>query len=181
MVWHQAKVRVTTWWQVATTGLANLNDDKEKNEKIKATNSSSFRRPFRACTRFYRSRCRFIKRVQPDAFATICLMWGITVCFSFSFGIQHAMYRYESFFDRNICYDGVSGEKPFSEHEGTYDMHARAQMVYEVNERLYKNDSKIGQTIEVFSNSLRGIPFRFCVLPAVRVRIKFNRFFLRYD
>ena len=136
----------------------NVKDDNEKknvnNEVTNAT--SSFRRPFRTCSRFYRSRCRNIKRIQLDAFAIMFLIWGITLYFSFNFGIQHAMYRYESFFDRNICYDGVSGEKPFSEHEGTYDMHARAQMVYEVNERLYKNDSKIGQTIEVFSNSFFG-------------------------
>ena len=62
----------------------------------------------------------------------------------------------DNFFEENLCFDSSSGEKPFAEHMGSYDFVARATNGLQVDKILYTNESKIGQKIEVFSNSFLG-------------------------
>eukprot|EP00943_MAST-04B_sp_MAST-4B-sp1_P006690 g6690.t1 len=142
--------------------LSQKQQDEQKNRSLETVNNNInvtntfFRRPFRNCNRFWRSRCRNIKRIQLDICIIIISLWFLTLYFAVNFGNQLSFDRHANFLKRNICFDGVSGQRPFAEHEGKYDMNARAQMVYEVDKWLYRNNSKIGQKIEVFSNNFFG-------------------------
>ena len=123
---------------------------------IGESGKGAWRRPVRLCYRLYRARCKNIKRVQIDVFVVILAVWVFTLYLAFHFATKLAFENYRQFFDENLCFDSSSGEKPFAEHTGSFDFVARAQMVYEVDKVLYKNESKLGQKIEVFRNSFLG-------------------------
>ena len=108
------------------------------------------------CKHFYRSSIRNIVRIQVDVLVVFFSVWFVTIYFAFKFGIDYSNKQHENFMNKNICFNSSSGKQPFSEHDGSYDAFARAQMVYEVKNWLYRNTSKIGQYIEVFSNTFFG-------------------------
>ncbi len=115
--------------------------------------SSSLRHPTRLCRRLCRARCKNVRRMQIDVYVIILAVWVFTLYLAFNFGTRITFGHYRQFFEENLCFDSVSGERPFVEHLGNFDVIARAQMVYEVDKVLYTNHSKIGQKIEVFRNS----------------------------
>ena len=108
------------------------------------------------CKHFYRSSIRNIVRIQVDVLVVFFSVWFVTIYFAFKFGIDYSNKQHENFMNKNICFNSSSGKQPFSEHDGSYDAFARAQMVYEVKNWLYRNTSNIGQYIEVFSNTFFG-------------------------
>ncbi len=106
--------------------------------------------------RICKSRMKNVFRLQLDVLTIFFSIWFVTIYFAFKFGNDHSNKLHKNFMKRNTCFNNSGGEQPFSEHNGDYDIFARAQMVYEVDKWLYRNTSEIGQDIEVFNNRFLG-------------------------
>ena len=104
---------------------------------------------------YFRRKCRSsyrkVRRVPFEAWLSIACVFAISTLCAFLVGVRVAMNMVST---KGVCF--IGGEtRPFSEHDGTYDSVARAQMVYEVDECHPAPDSEF-QDIEVFSNSFFG-------------------------